>query len=42
VINSRRMSWEEDVECVGETRNANKTLVEKPEKNKPLEKYRRS
>jgi hypothetical protein len=40
MIKSRRMRWEGHVAQMGETRNADRILVEKPERKRPLERPR--
>jgi hypothetical protein len=41
MIKSRRMRWAEHVARMGETRNAYRILVEKPEGKRPLGRSRR-
>jgi hypothetical protein len=36
IIKSRRMRWAGHVACMGEKRNANRLLVGKPERKRPL------
>jgi hypothetical protein len=41
MIKSRRIRWDGHAQCMGEMRNANKILAEKPEGKRPLGKPRR-